>query len=147
MVFMRIAPGEWVRIECPRIRQGIEEAKTTALNISKKPCDSNKDRIHKSSRYVPDRDLNPCDNVGCGVGEGQPSPIEEDGERYSYRSDSTGSTLAAFRAGKKPAMSPIAASTPVVINIVVSERTGLPRNCIALIPSLAGIILTAETTP
>ncbi len=47
-----------------------------------------------------------------------------DAEGYSYLSDSTGSTLAALRAGKNPAQKPMSVRMPVVSAIVVAERTG-----------------------
>lgn len=45
-------------------------------------------------------------------------------QSYSYLSDSTGSTLAALRAGKNPAQKPMSVRIPVVSAIMPVERTG-----------------------
>lgn len=49
---------------------------------------------------------------------------------YSYRRDSTGSILAALRAGKKPANKPIKLRIRVVDKVVVQDMKGRLRNCI-----------------
>src|SRR3990170_7823920 len=80
-------------------------------------------------------------NWGKRFESGEPA---ERSIRYSYRRDSTGSTLAAFLAGKNPAARPIRDRIPVVRSVVVAERMGLPRNCIA--PSSEGMRRTPDMT-
>jgi hypothetical protein len=46
---------------------------------------------------------------------------------YSYLNDSTGSKLAAFLAGKKPATNPIPTSRPMQLNKIGMETCGLPK--------------------
>ena len=57
---------------------------------------------------------------------------------HSYRNASTGSTLAALRAGKNPASNPIIASKKIDTNRTEDDNNGLPRKAIG--PSLAGNI-------